>query len=279
MTGRSVLEPASAARGAHGARSVPILMYHQVAPVQPPSYARYTVSVKAFSAQMRWLALARYTALTMDGLLEAWRRRSRLPARAVVITFDDGFRDCVRLAVPVLQRHGLRATFYLVAGLVGGTSRWTLATSGTAFPLLDWAEARALLEAGMECGAHSLTHPPLAELGPPDQQEELVESRRVLEDQLGREIRHLAYPFGSVNRNVREAAERAGYVSACTTDKGLARAGDDPLMLRRVPIYGSDSLVDFVFRLRTAETARQTLRRRAPRGALALYRKLRGGAP
>jgi peptidoglycan/xylan/chitin deacetylase (PgdA/CDA1 family) len=225
---------------------------------------------------MRWLALARYTAVTVDALLDAWSRRSPLPDRAVLITFDDGFRDCVRLAVPVLQRHGFRATFYLVAGLVGGTSRWTLPTSGTTFPLLDWAGARALLEAGMECGAHSMTHRPLAELGPADWHDELFQSKRVLEERLGREIRHLAYPFGSVNPDVREAAKRAGYVSACTTDKGLARAGDDPLMLRRVPIYGSDSLVDFVFRLRTAETARQMLRRRAPRPALALYRKLRG---
>jgi peptidoglycan/xylan/chitin deacetylase (PgdA/CDA1 family) len=260
-------------------RAVPILMYHQVVPTPAPSYRRYTVSTKVFSAQMRWLAMAGYTVLTMDELLDAWDHGFTRSGRAVVITFDDGFRDSVRFALPILARHGFRATFYLVAGLIGDVSRWTAATSGTTFPLVDWAGAQALLAAGMACGAHSLTHPPLADRTPEVWREELVTSKRVLEERLGREIGHLAYPYGSVHRGVRDAAEAAGYRSACGTATALARPGDDRLLLPRVPVYGTDSLLDFAVRLRTSETARQALRRRAPRRALALYRKLRGEAP
>ncbi len=232
------------------------------------TFARYTVTARAFSAQMRWLAVARYTPLTMDGLLDGWSGRRALPERPVVITFDDGFHDCFEFAVPALLRHGFTAVFYLVAGLVGQTSRWTLPFCGVAFPLMDWATARRLLAAGMECGAHTMTHPALAGRPAAECQEELVESRRLLEDRLGQEIRHFAYPFGSVDAAVRAAADAAGYLSACTTAKGLAAVGDDRLMLRRVPVYGGDSLLDFVCRLRTAETARQVLRR-----------TLRGGTP
>ncbi len=260
-------------------RPIPILMYHQVTPVPSESFAKFTVTAKAFSTQMRWLAVARYTPLTVDQLLACWSGRRVLPERPVVITFDDGFRDCVDFALPALVRHGFPAVFYLVAGLVGRTSRWTLPICGVAFPLMDWATARSLLEAGMECGAHSMTHPPLAQRPPASWHAELVESRRLLEDRLGREIRHLAYPFGSVDTGVRAVAEEAGYVSACTTEKGLAEVGDDWLMLRRVPVYGGDSLLDFVCRLRTAETVRQALRGTIPPRALSLYRRLWGGIP
>jgi peptidoglycan/xylan/chitin deacetylase (PgdA/CDA1 family) len=254
-------------------------MYHQVTPVPTASFARYTVTARAFSAQMQWLALAGYTPLTLDGLLEGWSGRRALPQRPVVITFDDGFRDCVDFAVPALLRHGFSAVFFLVAGLVGQTSRWTLPTCRVAFPLMDWTTARGLTEAGMECGAHSMTHPPLADRPAAEWHEELAESRQLLQERLGREIRHLAYPFGSVDAGVRAAAEESGYASACTTENGLAASGDDRLMLRRVPVYGGDSLLDFVCRLRTAETARQVLRRRIPPRAFSLYRKLRGGNP
>jgi peptidoglycan/xylan/chitin deacetylase (PgdA/CDA1 family) len=251
-------------------------MYHNVAPASAPGYARYTVTAPMFAAQMQWLALARYTTVTLGSLLDAWSRGAPLPKRPVVITFDDGFRDCLDFAVPVLRQHGFTALFYLVAGLVGQTSRWTLPSIGMAFPLMDWSGARELIEAGMECGAHSMTHPPLGERGPSDWHHELVEAREVLQDRLGGEIGHLAYPYGSVNPGVRSAARAAGYVSACTTEPGLVRPGDDLLSLRRVPVYGGESLLDFACRLRTAETSRQALRRRLPAGALALYRKLRG---
>jgi peptidoglycan/xylan/chitin deacetylase (PgdA/CDA1 family) len=265
--------------GTPGLRPTPILMYHQVTPAPEASFAKYTVTARAFAAQMQWLALAGYTPVTLERLLDGWSGRGALPARSVVITFDDGYRDCIDFAVPALLRHGFTAVFYLVAGLVGQSSRWTLPICGVAFPLMDWTAARSLGEAGMECGAHTMTHPPLAERPATEWHQELVESRQLLEQRLGREVRHLAYPFGSVDASVRAAAEESGYVSACTTEKGLAMFGDDRLMLRRVPVYGNDSLLDFICRLRTAETARQVFRRTIPPRAFSLYRKLRGGTP
>ena len=266
--------PASEASLVHG--SVPILMYHDVTPTPSPAYARYTVTTRQFAAHLRWLALARYTPVKLDALLDGWRGRGPLPRRPVVITFDDGFRNCVEFAVPALRRHGFPAMFYLVAGLVGQTSRWMVPSTGAEFPLFDWTSARRMLDEGMECGAHSLTHPSLAQCSPSECDRELVESRRLLEDRLGREIRHLAYPYGAVTPHVRAAAEAAGYASGCTTVPGLADPDDDLLLLRRVPVYGGDSLFDFASRLRTAESAAQTLRRRLPARALSIYRRLRG---
>ena len=254
-------------------------MYHQVSPKPTAAFARYTVTVKAFAAQMRWLAVARYTPLTMASLVATWRDQRALPRRPVVITFDDGFRDCMDHAVPILREHGFSAVFFLVAGLMGRTSRWMLRTSGIEFPLMDWASARTLESQGIECAAHSMTHPALADQPASVSRAELVECRQVLEDRLGREVRHLAYPFGSVSPGVRALAAEAGYVAACTTEKGLATEGDHRLSLPRVPVYGHDSLLDFVCRLRGGHTAREVLRGTLPPGALRLYRTLRGRRP
>lgn len=238
---------------------IPILMYHQVARRPLPAFRKYTVTPKAFAAQMRWLALARYVPITLDALLDHRDGRGSLPARAVIITFDDGFRDCADEAVPILQAHGFTAIFYLVAGLIGQTSRWLLAERGFELPLMDWPTARRLEAAGFQCGAHTLSHPRLAELSPAACRRELRDSRRLLEDQLGHEVRHLAYPFGSFDESVRASAAESGYRSACSVQIGLSNADDDPLALHRVPITGEDSLLDFICRLRTARTLREVL--------------------
>jgi peptidoglycan/xylan/chitin deacetylase (PgdA/CDA1 family) len=110
--------------------SVPILMYHQVSRRPHPAFRKYTVTARAFAAQMAWLAWAGYRAITLDAVLAARTGRDSLPRRPVVITFDDGFQDCWDYAVPVLRSRGFRATFFLVAGLIGGRSTWPLREKG-----------------------------------------------------------------------------------------------------------------------------------------------------
>ena len=93
-----------------------------------------------------------------------------------------------------------------------------------------------------------------------DARREIEDSRRVIEDALGREVVHFAYPFGAVDPAVRAMVADAGYRTACTTHIGLSGAHDDPLMLQRVPVTGFDSLIDFACRLRTARSVAQTAR-------------------
>jgi peptidoglycan/xylan/chitin deacetylase (PgdA/CDA1 family) len=150
--------------------------------------------------------------------------------------------------------------FYLEAGLVGRTSRW-MGGPAARIPLADWAAVRRLLEAGMHCGAHSVSHAALADCSAAAARAELIDSRHMLEDALGTEIVHFAYPYGSVSAGVRSLAAEAGYVSACTGEKRLASELDDLLLLPRVPVYGADTLLDFICRLRTAQRPRQLVRR------------------
>ncbi len=238
--------------------SVPILMYHLVTPQPLPAFRKYTVTPRAFAAQMHWLALAGYATITLDDLLVA-RSGGSLPPRPVIITFDDGFQDCVDYAVPILQAHGFRAIFYLVAGFMGKVSEWLRVERGVALALVDWSTARQLEAAGFQCGAHSMSHPHLADLDSAACHMELRESQQLLEERLGHKVRHLAYPYGSCNTTVRAIAAECGYQSACSTRIGLSDADDDLLALHRVPVNGQESFFDFICRLSTACTVRETV--------------------
>ena len=209
---------------------------------------------------MRLLALARYAPITIAELVDCWRERKAPPRRAVVITFDDGFRDCVEFAVPVLERYRFRAVFYLVAGLMGQTSRWMRAAGGAEFPLMDWTAARAPpgRRHAMRCPLRQPSRP--GRLLPGRGQEGAGRVTAAAGGRLGVEVVHFAYPYGSVSPQVRALAAEAGYLSACATDRRLATSQDDLLRLPRVPVYGGESLIDFVCRLRTAESPRTAVR-------------------
>ncbi len=120
-----------------------ILMYHAIgSPGEPAS--RYVLPAPAFARQMAWLHRRRYRVLPLETLVR-YRRAHRLPpARAVAITFDDGYVDNATHAAPILARHGFPATIFLVSQAVGGTNRWDRAGVLAGRPLLSWAQARAL---------------------------------------------------------------------------------------------------------------------------------------
>ena len=240
---------------------VPILMYHQVSDAPHTRFLKYTVTGRAFAAQMKWLAANDYSTIDLPTLLARRRGGASIPERTVVITFDDGFRECATVAAPAMEAHGFSATFFLVAGLMGDSSRWLMTERGIEFPIMSWDDARQLERAGHRCESHSMTHPRLAELSPGVCRDELARARATLEDALGHPVRHLAYPFGSENQQVRDVAAECGYDTACTVTIGISAAGDDVYALPRVPVLGTDSLLDFASRIRTAYTVRDRLRR------------------
>lgn len=239
--------------------AVPILMYHEVSPTPHPGFRRYIVTVREFSRQMRWLAAFGYRTIDMDALVRARTGRTSLPKRPVLITFDDGFQGVADYAIPVLRRHGFTAVLYLVTGLMGQTSRWMVPEVGLELPLMSWDTARALVAEGFQCGSHTVTHPRLAGLDSARCRSELGDARKQIDEELGRPVVHLAYPFGSYDHAAQEMAADAGYVTACSTRAGLSGAHDDLLALHRVTVHGHDSLLDFVCRLRSGAGVRERL--------------------
>lgn len=241
-------------------RGVPILMYHLVSDDAPASFRSYTVTPRQFASQVRTLSRLGFESITPDELLSWHQGGRRHPRRPVLITFDDGFRDCLRHAAPVLHGAGFGATMYVVAGLLGRTSRW-LAGEGVDIPLVSAAEARDLEQAGVHCQSHALTHARLASLETADVTRELRVSRSILEEALGHPVRHLAYPHGSFDGRVQAEAAEAGYLSACSTLPSKAIPLDDVLAMPRVKVDGRDGSGDFLSRLVIGKDAGFPLRR------------------
>jgi peptidoglycan/xylan/chitin deacetylase (PgdA/CDA1 family) len=223
-------------------------MYHQITPTPDRVFRKYAITPTEFAEQMRWVAAEGFVPIHLDDAFGHARRP--LPAKPIVITFDDGFQDCFEHALPVLAAHAFTATFFVVAGLAGKRSEWLLAERGVEYPLMQWDAVRTLVDAGFECGAHTMTHPRLAQLSPDEAYRELRDSRCAIEDHTGAPVRHVAYPFGSFSASVRAAAERSGYLTGCTVVPGIARTSDDPLALARIPVNGTDAPLAFTTQLR-----------------------------
>ncbi len=171
------------------------------------------VTPRQFERQMAWLAEAGYRTLSLSACLQP---EFQLPPKAVVITFDDGYRALMKHVLPVLQRFGFVATVFPVAGFVGEQNRWDYNLFWRRMWHLDWNELRELLAAGWEVGSHSMRHAYLPALSREELLDDLARSREVFEQGLQIPIRHLSLPFGRGNVRVLECALQAGYESVAT---------------------------------------------------------------
>jgi len=240
---RSIGETASVLGGGgktDGERLLRVLMYHKVndRPDNP-----VTVPTGAFAEQMAQLGDLGYTVVGLDAVLDHYLDNRPLPRRAVLITFDDGYRDNLENALPVLQRHGYPAVLFAPVGFVG--ERVPLphdeaaASRGLLDPNLDWGELRALEEAGVRVESHGIAHVPLARLSDEDVRRELTVSKQRLEERLGRPVRAFAFVKGS-QADFRPAhvdfLRVAGYDLGFTTVSGANRLGADRFRLRRYNI-------------------------------------------
>ena len=218
--------------------AVPILMYHVIGPV--PADARLPalfVSASRFSAHIRALRRAGYTAVTLQQVHDAWRRGARLPRRPLVISFDDGTRGHVRHALPVLRRAGWPGVLNLAWSFlpdIGGTDA-----------------VRRLARAGWEIDSHSLSHPDLTRLSDGDLRREVTGSRTRIRRAFGRRAANFfAYPSGRHDARVQRAVRAAGYLAATTVKRGFARPTADPYALSRIQVSGGTSAAALLRRLR-----------------------------
>ncbi|HEY7603076.1 MAG TPA: polysaccharide deacetylase family protein [Gaiellaceae bacterium] len=211
-------------------RPVPILMYHVLSP--PPANAPYPelyVPPADFRAQVAWLDAHGYRAVTLQRVLDAWRGAATLPAKPVVLTFDDGYLSDVRTALPVLKaKHWPGVLNLEVANL---KPVWGIRPPGV----------RKLLAAGWELDAHTLTHPDLTGVDAARLRQEVTGSRTAIRKMFHVPVNFFCYPAGRYDAAVVAAVQQAGYLGATTTNYGLARPGD-LFTLARVRVSGSDGV-------------------------------------
>jgi peptidoglycan/xylan/chitin deacetylase (PgdA/CDA1 family) len=216
----------------HGPRraAAPILMYHLVnTPPPGTAYPELWVPPDAFRAQMQALARAGFRAVTLDALLDNWQHRIALPAKPVVISFDDGYGSQVRNAMPIMRSMHWPGVLNLEVknlSIAGGITR---------------AQVRRLIAAGWEIDAHTITHADLTTLDAAALRREVAGSRAALRRDFHVPVDNFAYPAGRYDAAAEGAVRAAGYRAAVTTEPGLAHIDADRAALPRVRVNGTDS--------------------------------------
>jgi peptidoglycan/xylan/chitin deacetylase (PgdA/CDA1 family) len=175
----------------------------------------------------------------------------------IVVSFDDGSATTLGSCLDILARHKVRAIQFLLPGLLGGRNTWDVAKGDQADALMTESQVREWLAAGHEIGSHSLTHRNLRHLSIADAREEIMGSKKALEDKFGRPIRHFSYPYGSWNPAVRDVVKEAGYETASTMRMGFNDAQTPPLELRRlIPLSSRDLVGKVLHRLKRKTAGR-----------------------
>jgi len=186
-----------------------------------------------FRRQVEWLAHSKIPVVTIERLLELSDETD-----AAALSFDDGFANFSREALPVLAAHGFPCTMFVVTGHIGKDNRWGGREEPgiPVLPLLDWEELGRLREQGVSLAAHTATHPHLPGCDAPRLAAEVVRSADVLASTLGRVPDGFAYPYGEVSADV-ERVVAATYRWACTTEFRALECHDAPHRLPRLDAW------------------------------------------
>lgn len=216
---------------------IPILLYHSVAPMWSPGYARWCIDPALFADHLDVVVGLGYTCLTVSELVDAIATET-LPSKPLAVTFDDGRQDFADHAVaPMAARH-IQSTMYVVSGHVGGTSGWLDLAGEDQQPMMTWSQVREAASTGVEIGAHSVSHPELDVVGLPVAAGEIARSRSQLEDGLGAAVRSFAYPHGYYSARVQRLVGDAGFDSAAAVHDRWSSDVDDRFGLSRLIIDG-----------------------------------------
>lgn len=211
------------------AGDIAALTYHSI----DESGSPISFPASHFRSQIEWLASAGYRSLTTSEAAAVLSRRRQATAPGVVLTFDDGFRSVNEVALPILSEYGFVATVFCAAGYAGKQSAWDGAPGVPALPMMSWDELAFLASQGWEIGAHTMWHACLPGLPPGRMQEEIADSRRILQERIRSEVGSFAYPFGRYDELCAETVAAAGFTSAWTMRPRPNRPGCDPFSLGR----------------------------------------------
>lgn len=239
--------------------SIPILAYHSVSDRGPPDLAPYRVSPSKFRDQMRFLRENNFYSVLLDDWASCLAAKRPLSGRPIVITFDDGYKDFIDAASPILAEYNFRATTFVVTECVGNAADWDNVADPIA--LMDWDDLRVVQRQGNAVGTHSRKHQRLTELPDTVLLDDCTQARETVRRQLGREVYSMAYPWGESDARVRRIVSEAGYKAAVGLSNSLSNYDDDPMVLPRIEIFGADDIDAFALKVDADGHEREPVRR------------------
>ena len=221
-------------------RTLRVLTYHKVNDLWPNPI---TVPTRTFAVQMALLSELGYQPVSLEAVRDHYLAGVPLPRKAVLITFDDGYRDNLDNAAPILLRHGYPAVLFVPVGFLGDHTplphETALRDHGVRNRTIEWSDLAELEASGIRIESHGVSHTRFSELDAETATRELVTSKRRLEDRLEREVEAFAYVKGTAADFGPEhpgLVEQAGYKLAFTGIFGANSPQSDRFQLRRYSI-------------------------------------------
>lgn len=198
---------------------VAILSYHKIGPPMPGGWETwYYISKQIFEQQLRLLADRGYEFLDLARFYRGLDDPTTLPAKSTLITFDDGYRNNLTAALPIMIRMGVPGVVFVPTNYIGSLNIWDSGGQEPDEEICDWNDLLNLERYGVTVESHSVTHPSFSTLTPEQHEKELRQSKATLEAKLGRKVEFFAYPYGDAGNdfNFSEALLKSvGYRAAC----------------------------------------------------------------
>lgn len=229
------------ARGfAGGGARTSVLMYHSVSDAPEDGvhpYYRVNTTPQQFAEQMRYLHESDCDVVPLREVARAASAGERSKRTRVAITFDDGYRDFLTAAFPMMQKHHFPSSVFLPTAFIGDTPQIFKGKE-----CLTWSEVRELRSAGVDFGSHTVSHPQLHAIGAAEVEREVRESKTVIEQKVGASIDSFSYPYAfpeqdaAFRQRLRGLLERCGYAHGVSTILGTVQPREDHFFLKRLPV-------------------------------------------
>ncbi len=216
-----------------------ILAYHMVDPRFDWGATRVTPG--QFEKQIQYALKRGFSFYTLSDYIEKNRFNDE---KALVITFDDGYKSIIQYAFPILQKYNIRATVFIIAGYIGQYNTWDVNIGWLRFEHLNWPDIAMLDEAGWEVGSHTLNHHDLTLLSSNDLADELLLSKMILETKLRKKIASISFPFGNANQTTIRLCQQTGYRFAVVMGNRIPGVPYQ-FTLDRLGVYLFDSQLSF----------------------------------
>ena len=224
-----------------------VLMYHMVSEhleKDKSKFNRLRVKPEEFEKQLKWLKDNNWTSFTLSELASL----KEIPLKSVVITFDDGYEDNFINAFPILKKCNFKATIYLVPNQ--SINHWEEKNTSVLSNLLNNEQILQMQNTGLiEFGSHTLSHVNLSTINDEQLLIELKKSKEEIEKITRKECEAFAYPYGKFDDKIIQAVEEIGYKNATVVKRGLFEKNDNPFIIKRIGILGTESFVDFLLKV------------------------------
>jgi peptidoglycan/xylan/chitin deacetylase (PgdA/CDA1 family) len=219
-------------------KPIPILMYHSISKMPKGTIMRgLHVPPKRFALQMKLLKFLGYKGLSIKDLQPYIEGEKT--GKVVGITFDDGYKNNITNALPVLKKNNFSATCYLVSQNIGGINHWDITKGIPESSMMNSQDVQMWIDARMEIGCHTQNHIHLTQVDINTAKREIEQSKNDLEERFNCNINNFCYPYGDLNQEIIDMVKKAGYQTATTVQRGRSSSADNKLELPRVPVWHS----------------------------------------